>query len=689
MPRQLSSPSPLVQANDLLTDAEQAELSALLDPLRPPASLDDLGHVIRVLWMAIAAFQAATATNSTLLHSLLQRFERVSERVPPDAASIGHINPSQTHVDLWTVARAANLTVTADRLLQRIGAAYVAMVSAQASVNQPSLLAMLDAALAAGKESEGTALNVMSMRTQSVWDQAFRVVYKRSRSQASAAGSLAERLIENRWVGGRSFTNISKMRGVVRAHELTASEVSVTGKYLKAAGDSGEVLALVVSLAHWLGLWVWELTRLEIFDLRGTGLIRLNEDCTCAFVNLAGVLSDLARRSPEGSKKTSDELPYPLPTWMSIWLVSLRRSKPNARTLEDLTGLRLRKSHWKLPGIPAAHVKRLKAHPFVASRAQPLIEADVHQHLIAYACLDWERGEKSSFNYPHVSISEHVGTLAQRANLLSWGALCPFQAEEGSGIGSRGTPLRSLVIELVEARRAVLVSSAAGPNAGWELLRSLHNNFIRYVLLVVTLAWLLRGNTAHGVPASVMRYLEVLGFRDKAVPQAASAPAPLVCGQVVRRQLQFVRVHADALARRCDRLARAGIGRAAPLAAELRRLADGDDGFELLQLIDGDELRPAGAADLAVGLAIGWKFSKDALRHFSTDELRLDGATAAHIELALRHAATGAELFCTSCGVTVREWSIDAERAQDRMLVALGATAMPGLVSTIAGGVLA
>jgi hypothetical protein len=119
------------------------------------------------------------------------------------------------------------------------------------------------------------------------------------------------------------------------------------------------------------------------------------------------------------------------------------------------------------------------------------------------------------------------------------------------------------------------------------------------------------------------------------------------------------------------------------LVRGLQRIAQGEDGVALLQFIEGDALRPAGAQDLGAELPIDWKFSVDAMRHFGPDAYREIGTPAAVTELILRHAGNGFELFSTSCGVSLREWESDAGNAQDSVLMSLDARAMPGLVAAL------
>jgi hypothetical protein len=685
MPRQINASSLLLDAGSVgLSESAKAELTLVIEPTDPDVTLEGVDHVLDVIVAVLQELREATQSEDPALTLHTARVERTRTLFTVSLASRPSVaNFSVKEPSLWDCFRAVDLETADTRLLRRLGSAYFMSAVAFARPSRAAIQSMLAAATATGTAEAPRAMLAMDQCTQAIWNKAAKKLAKRSGSHTSAASSLFEQRIEQRWVSGRSFTVAKKVKGA--ADSLTATEVIYTAQKVQSAAEDGSAVAFLIAFAHWIGLWLWELLSVEVFAPPGTGLIRLSPDCSSVHIDLRRVFADLAKARPKGAKRSTDVLILPLPLWMVLWLRALRPLRPDARTLAELTDTRLAKSHWRIPGVPPEHSKRLTAHRFVDSRSQPLIK-HVNQHVLVFAHVDFQRAEKSSYNYQAVPQHDVVTMLRERSDALGWGPLCEVLMDHDLHLASRNTPLRTAVGELVTARGEALNRSAAGPNAGWERLVELHNNLVRYVLLVCTLAWLLRGRLSHAVPASIARLFEAFDYRDKVVPNARSAPAPLTCGIVLRRQLQYLVAHAAALADRGDRLIRKGRADIAPVVTTLRRLADADGDLELLQLIEGTTLRPAGAHDLAIGLPLEWCFSADALRHFSADAQRELGTTAAQIELLLRHVATGGELFSTGCGVALREWSIDAAAAQDRLLTSLGATALPGLVSIIGGG---
>ncbi len=680
MPTPAHSPSIVLDASSTLSEQERYDITLALSPTQHDVSLEGGKQVAAVLSASLRqlALRAHSSASSTL-KAEVELLDRVQVLLPnAETAWEGPLKASD--LTLWSVARRINLETADSRLLLRVGALFYDAKVSFARPSQTALRAVVEAADATGMPRAAVALTVLEQVTNDVLAKVLSKLAPRATSHRSATTTAAERRIEQRWTSERSFTDSQKLAGL--GDDLTEAEVIETAGHVRRQAESGDMLAYVVALAHWLGLWLWELLHIELFGLRGTGLIRIADDCTHAVVNLSGVLGDLAQQRGGKCKSSSLEVIVLFPTWIAAWLRALRNVRPEATTLHALTGLSLPRSHWRVPGVPRAHERRLTVRRFVDARSAPVIDK-ANQHALALGNLDFRRAEKSAYNYPGIATSEIFAVQKLRAGLLKWGELCEPPILQNEHVGSRNTPLRSATIELVRARRQAVQDAPLGNNAGWDLLIAHHNQFIRYVLVLCSLAWMLRGRLAHALPAALMRLFEAFGFRDKAVPEAQCPPAPLVCGSLLRRQLGYLHTHILALIERLKGRTHDDPARVA-LVAELERVAKGEPGVELLQLIAGNGLRPAGAQDLAADLPIDWNFGADALRHFGPDAYREIGTRAEMIELLLRHAGNGFELFSTSCGVSLREWSADAGHAQDRMLLSLEARPIAGLVATLA-----
>lgn len=680
-------PTPLRSASIFLGDNAgaldpgiQAEATHLFQPTAHDVSLEGGSHVAKVIAAAVGKVQAGLASPAPIVSQTVARAVAVAEALPsalPDPNSpIVRSEPT-----LWSILRRVDLSTVDDRLLLRIGAIYLEAATSFGKPSPTALRAVLAYLDALGTSSALAALVVVEQTTNRAWTKVLGKMTPRTHSHRSAAADLAEQRIERRWKGERAFPNPQRQIG--GGFELTATEVIHVAIQVRSSAERGNVLSYLIAIAHWIGLWLWELMQIQLFKPNVGGLVRVADDSTHVIVDLTGVFDDLARAGGPGCKPSTMLLRIPLPMWIAQWLRAYRMANPTAQSLADLTDLTLAKAMNRIPELDAAHQDRATVRRFIDSRVAPVFE-DRHQHVIAIGLLAFRLAEKSAYNYPAVTFSEIRDVLELRATKLNWGQICEVAVDDDECVGSRKTPLRSAVIELLSARRKAVEASRPGPNAGWDRLVEFHNHFIRYILVLCTLAWLLRGNAEHHLPNSLMQLFKALGFRDKEVPHATCAPAPLTCGSILRLQLDYLRVHLPVLIKRLAKRTEGRTEREA-LVMAIQASGQGVGPDALLWLVEDNSIRVAGARDLGAGLPLDWNFSADALRHFATDAHREVGSSAAMIELMLRHAGNGFELFSSACAVSMREWEADAGAAQDRMLGSLQARAVAGLVITLQG----
>lgn len=677
-------PTPLRSASIFLGDAGlpdatiQAEATLLFQPTAHDVSLEGGSHVASVIASAIVKVQAGLASPDPVISKTVERAVTVAHGLPPaqpdPSAPIIRAEPT-----LWSILRRIDLSTVDERLLLRIGAIYLEAATSYGKPSPTALRAVLGYLEVLGSSAAPTSLVVVEQLTNRTWTKVLGKFTPRTRSRRSAAADLAEQRIERRWKGERAFPDAQRLVGA--GFELTAAEVIHVAAQLRRSAESGNIQSYLIAIAHWTGLWLWELMQLQLLKASSHGLVRFADDSTHVIVDLTGVFDDLAVAGGPGCKRSTTLLLIPLPAWIAQWLHASRKANPIAKSLSDLTDLTLTKAMNRIEALEQEHRQRATIRRFVDSRVAPVIGGG-NQHVIAIGLLSFRLAEKSAYNYPAVTASEIRDVLELRATKLNWGPLCQMAIDDEECVGSRKTPLRSAVVELLSVRRDAMEAARPGPNAGWYRLIEFHNHFVRYMLVLCTLAWLLRGNTRHQLPTSLMQLFNALDFRDKKVPQATCPPAPLACGSIVRLQLEYLRVHLPALV---DRLAKRADGypERENLLKALTASGQRDKPDALLWLIDSNEIRTAGAHDLGACLPIHWNFSADALRHFSTDAHREAGSAAEMIELLLRHAGNGFELFSSACAVSKREWETDAAAAQDRMLASLQARAVPGLVTTL------
>ena len=689
MPQSLRAPTRiLVEDSSLELDAAvQASLADALEGTGAPPHLPDLGHALRVLLVAVGALVDRVGRRSPHLCQRLESLSALVDRIP-GALGVQREVPVGDDRGLWTVLMLTDVDKAPRRLLELIGAVYWL----GQSTGERASAAVIER-LAQWAESTGTGktppelIAVLEMKAGPLWIRVSTSLMKGVQSKRTAASDVYEQRIERRLIAARAFVDVSRLDGIVATHDLTAEDVIDSAPVVRQRAESGDLLAFANCLGHWLGVQPYEVWHLRLFATVGSGLMRLSVDCTVVYVELSGLLADLAAAT-SGTQPTSDILPLVLPRWMAAILLELRRAEPEALSLKDATGVRLAPNSWMLTAEPTSLPRRISASRWIASRAQPLLDAKANQHLISICCLDPSRAGKSATHYQRVSLSEIVGILEQRSELLNWGPLAckANDLDAASGIGSRVTPLHSSITELVEARSKATDRSRPGPNAGWSRLIEHGNHVVLHTLLACSLGWALRGQRNIHPSALLMSEYELRGWQEKRLSKAAGAPSPLVCGIVLRRQLELLQAHYRTMVARGRHRIDSNDARLREVLNLFERAAEGDDGVPLLLFVEAGGVRAAHTSDLAWGLNLDWEHKRDALRHYAADAFRIQGSPAELVEDLLRHVANSSQLFSAAAGISIREWTQHAGNAQDRLLTSVGLRAIPGLVSRVRRG---
>ncbi len=686
MPRQIQSPSPFLDDCTALSPKAQADLVAVGASTGAASNLPRPTHCIGALSACLVAFRARGAVSLKALDDEQAKLGRLVEVMPPDPMALDAPRDRKVAPALWDVLVELDLSKAQRRLWEFIGAAYFLGRTTQTKIDGQILNLMASVAEAQPGEETDLRMAALEMRGAPLWQKAISALARRPRSRKSAASDLIEHRIEQRWLSERNFESLPKLTRNLGSRSLTSTELRDCAADVKRAALDGDALALVVAIGHWIGVGLWYLVQLAILAPPGTGLIRLSADSSHVRIDLSGLLDDLAKAPCDAVKATDDVLSILLPRWIADLLRILRSADPNAVTLRALLRINPARVESRLCSSGGGR-DRVTASRFIDSRSQALLDPDLNpraeldQHVIAYDCLDFRRATKSSYPYQCISLSELVQVQRVRADLILWAPLAEMGELPAAGIGSRSTPLRESVQALVQARANALEASPIGPNSGWDALVTFHNNFVLYVLLLLSLAWLLRGRKSYDVYASTLIHFSVWGFNDKGNVNPAASPTPLVCGQIVKRELQYLKAHYSAMAQRAERIVRNGRSDLAGILAILTRVSNGDEELHLLQIIDRGRIRTAGATDLAMGLAINWNFKRDGLRHLAADEQRLVGSSAEFIEELLRHVGHAFELFSAGSGISMHQWEVHAGDAQDRLLNVLGVPARPGIVT--------
>jgi hypothetical protein len=240
-----------------------------------------------------------------------------------------------------------------------------------------------------------------------------------------------------------------------------------------------------------------------------------------------------------------------------------------------------------------------------------------------------------------------------------------------------------MVLRLIAARRKILADARRGPNAGWELLRKLFNALVLYTLLMVTVAFVIRGVSSYGLKASILRHFLGTDWTDKRVGDGEGVSREFSAGATLQRQLSFLEATVEVILNRVKTLERRGEVVPKHAVAHLKALLDGDENTLLLGLIEPDAVRPCGHEDLIHGLKLDWPFRPDALRHAEADGYAAVTQDTGMVELILRHLTQLCRLRTDSTVLSIDTWRTDAGVAQDELLTRLGLLPEAGLVKRL------
>jgi hypothetical protein len=293
MPVQAHSPSIVLYSASALTTQDRHDITLALEPTQPEISLDGGKQVAKALSASLRELLLRTNSSPQLaIETEIERLDRVQALLPA-ADGIWNAPLQGGDLTLWTVARYVDVQTADPRLLLRVAVLFYEAKVSFARPSQAALRAVVEAMQATGTPRAAVTLTVLEMVTNGVLAKVLSKLTPHASSHRSAAATLAERRIEHRWIGARAFTDSGKSCGL--GDDLTAAEVVETAGHVRRKAANGDMLAYLVAMAHWLGLWLWELLHIELFRPRGTGLIHVADDCTHAVVNLGGVLGDLAQ----------------------------------------------------------------------------------------------------------------------------------------------------------------------------------------------------------------------------------------------------------------------------------------------------------------------------------------------------------------------------------------------------------
>jgi hypothetical protein len=315
MPVPAHSPSIILDASSTLTEQDRYDITLAFAPTQHDVSLEGGKQVAAALSASLGQLALRAPSSATsALKAEVALLDRVRALLTTTETA-WDTPPKASDLTLWTVARRINLETADPRLLLRVGALFYDAKVSFARTSQAALRAVVEAADATGTPRATVTLTVLEQVTNDVLAKVLSKLTPRATSHRSVTSTAAERRIEQRWSCERSFTDSQKLPGL--GDKLTAAEVIETAGHVRERAESGDMLAYVVALAHWLGLWLWELLHIELFGPRGTGLIRVVDDCSPAVVNLGGVLGDLAQKRGGHCKSSDLEVIVLFPTWIA------------------------------------------------------------------------------------------------------------------------------------------------------------------------------------------------------------------------------------------------------------------------------------------------------------------------------------------------------------------------------------
>lgn len=652
----------------------------LLEPLGHPQDGRAIPHVLAALQMALRQLNSTIPGGNKALNALVQLADQA---LCAGVTSTGESTPVVLgkEVSLWPILSALEPSAASPELLSLIGATYLVIFTGRQRPAQPVFELLLEAVLATNRPAHpdsGARINAALIRGARVLAQARKDLQADAVLSTSAATTIQEARIERQMIGAFRHDDPHSMAGLVRQRGLTAQDVIDTAVAVRSQAEAGSAEALVVALGHWLGVSPVDMPDLALFADQ-PGLIRISGDCGHALIDLRGVLSELASSPFPGVSPSQDVLILPLPHWISAVLHRLRLSAPCARTLTDLAGdLRGARSFAPFPDGQAGS-KRITGQKFVIDRALPLLRAEMDNARGAIASVNFGLIHKVSGPYQRITADEVLDATQQRSCLLGWGPLHP-QMRRDHGYLSRVTPQIESVKDIVRQLNEALERTRPGPNAGSAPLVEHHNHFIRYVSFVFALCLALRGQETHLPPASWMQPgREWIYFTDKDDGHPRRTTPPIALGLSLRKQLQLLKAHYGAMARRLQKRLH-GCGAVDPnCIGTLRSLESGSQEQPLLMAFDGTRLLCYSQLSLVRDLRPVWAGKADALRHLVHDILREAGADYINREVTLRHVGGAEQITANASAWSRGDWLQEAGRSQEVLLQAVGLHPKVGL----------
>lgn len=681
MPTPIQSASSFVCPNELPTST-QANLLKFGAAFGRGGDVRHAGHVLSVVVPAIDGLVEYTAAPASFLARETESMGSILTTVADRSRATAHPLAPSTSLTFWECVAVLDLGRMDAELLRLVGAMAHQLLQKPGSITQEVLRALWQVALTLGTEAQGGAMAVLCGLAGPILDRSAKQLRPLASSRASAAASAEEASLEREWRNALSYTDKKAVAGRRRAVEISVSQVVNGCMAVRQAAESGNPWAIVVALAVWIGISVLHVLRLSLLRSDEPSLIRIDRSNRFVQVDLSGVLAGLAQKSTEHAKPTSDILRLPLPCWLSSILSALRVAAPHADNLERSLKLSARRAPARISGRVDNQVVSVSVAGLIKSRSLLLL-GKVEQLVLVFGGLDFARTEKSTPHYRTIAHADIAAYAAARALAYRWGDVCQFEIPAGQGIGSRMTPEDEMVLRLIAERRKALADARRGPNAGWELLRKIFNALVLYTLLMVTVAFLIRGVSSYGLKASFLKYFLGTDWSDKRVGDGEGVSREFFAGATLQRQFSLLEATAEVILDRAYRLKRSGKKVPQHAIAHLEALLSGDENTLLLSLIEPETIRPCGHEDLIAGLDLDWPFRRDALRHAEADGYAVVTRDTGMVELILRHLTQLCRLRTDSTVLSVDTWRVDAGHAQDELLARLGLLAEPGLVKRL------
>lgn len=670
MPTPYLPASPILPATDV-TPVARAAMSFAFQPLKAPPGLPQ-GH--RILELVDRAAQTVAATFLSISDEAANLTKQIAAAAGAAPKCNGSVKGLMLQFEVWSTLSAMEVDRVPAEVLLVIGSEY--------------LLALAD-----GRRMRSSRAQFLRLAMKAVETRDVATLRRLSRAAHAAATRAAERFdrgisekdserrrllsvrLELLWSRHVEFSNRRDIKLVQSGSDLHDEEVRICAEAVLKGIQSGNVAALIVGFAFWVGLALEDFLDVSI-DGEAWELFTIDRWSATTKTDLSAALSTLAQADYPGCVDSSLVLVRSIPLLLNSAWVEACNEVPSAKCARDLLRGQTLRAIDPVPGVPDEHAARLTIAKFVAARSRSLIKLHVPATVIAFAALDLRRVQPSTYPYATVSAEVLWSACERRSLALGWGPIAPRGCQHA--IGSRVTPREEQVVAAFNWLLKALEAHYPGRHCRLSKLINFHNLYVKYV--AAFMAFVAGFRDSHPIPllASMLPSAQIRSFSDKRVSDKA-LPWLILCFEA-RELLRLWIAHCRSLHKRLKNVVRAGHASSGVLetVSHLEQLQKYRS-VHLLFRITRQGATPIRSRDWVRLLPKDLRVKADFGRHFWFDALLPAGASVADAHSFLRHIAQEHELFLSTSSKSVDGWERRVSNAIQIVVERLGVRAAQGL----------